>query len=60
VRIADLITASLVCDTAMVIRPDSIQAGSSRYLLVGEAYCSGVMDSTAFLGPLPGSTELVG
>ncbi|PMD34559.1 HET-domain-containing protein [Hyaloscypha variabilis F] len=51
----DLITAWLGCDSVMILRP----TGSGQYLVIGEAYCSGVMDGSAFLGPLPDSVEKV-
>ncbi|KAE9366430.1 HET-domain-containing protein, partial [Stipitochalara longipes BDJ] len=51
----DIITAWLGCGSAMILRP----TGSGEYLVVGEAYCSGVMDGSAFLGPLPDSVELI-
>ena len=47
----DKICILLGCRMAMVRRP----ASSSHYQVVGESYVHGLMDSEAFLGPLPGN-----
>jgi len=51
----DLISVWLGCNSVMILRP----TGFGQYLVIGEAYCSGLVDGSAFLGPLPDSVELV-
>jgi len=51
----DLVTALFGCNSAMILRP--VQAG--KYLVVGEAFCSGVINGEAFLGPIPGSFDVL-
>ncbi|KAM7192098.1 Heterokaryon incompatibility protein (HET) domain containing protein [Rhypophila sp. PSN 637] len=46
----DVIAVVLGCDAPMVLRP---HRESSTYAVVGQAYCHGLHDATALLGPLP-------
>lgn len=55
IQTGDLITVWLGCDSAMILRPT--RAG--QYLLMGEAYCSKVMDGAAFMGSLPDNIEMI-
>ncbi|KAK4206696.1 heterokaryon incompatibility protein-domain-containing protein [Rhypophila decipiens] len=49
-RPGDLIAVLLGCVAPMVLR---LQAQTNTYTVVGQAYCHGLHDGTALLGPLP-------
>jgi hypothetical protein len=48
VEVGDVVAVFLGCHTPLVLRPDGLR----QFKLVGEAYCHGVMQGEALLGPL--------
>lgn len=51
----DKVVIWLGCSFAMILRP----AQGGCYRVVGEAYCEGLMDGAALMGPLPEHFEMV-
>jgi hypothetical protein len=56
-RPGDIVTVFLGCDSPLVLRPTTPDC--LQYWVVGEAFCHGVMDGEALLGPLPEHWQLV-
>ncbi|KAH6716564.1 heterokaryon incompatibility protein-domain-containing protein [Leptodontidium sp. MPI-SDFR-AT-0119] len=62
VKAGDLVTVLLGCVSSMILRPvtsDPMCHSKQRYKVVGEAYCHGIMQGEAILGPLPGLFDTV-
>jgi hypothetical protein len=49
----DCVTTLIGCRSPMILRPQE----TGQWLVVGEAYCQGIMDGEPFLGPLPEGFE---
>lgn len=56
-RLGDIVTVFLGCDSPIILRP--ITPDCLQFWVVGEAYCHGIMDGEALLGPLPEHWRLV-
>lgn len=56
-RAGDIVTVLLGGDSPIILRPTSVDR--LQYWVVGEAFCHGVMDGEALLGPLPEDWRLV-
>jgi hypothetical protein len=55
VMAGDVVTILLGCRRPIILRP----CQNHTYLVIGEAYCHGVMTAEALLGPLPAPFEFV-
>jgi hypothetical protein len=51
----DIVAVLLGCSKPIILRP----CEDHTYLVIGEAYCHGVITAEALLGPLPAPLELV-
>ncbi|KAG4436059.1 hypothetical protein IFR05_008449 [Cadophora sp. M221] len=61
-RPGDLVEVLLGCSSCMMLRPvalDPMCHSKQQYKIVGEAYCHGIMQGEAILGPLPGLFDAV-
>jgi hypothetical protein len=56
-RPGDIVTVFLGCDSPMVLRPTTPDC--AQYWVVGEAFCHGIMNGEALLGPLPEGWRIV-
>jgi hypothetical protein len=56
-RPGDIVAVFLGCDSPMVLRPTTPDC--LQYWVVGEAFCHGIMDGEALLGPLPEHWRIV-
>jgi hypothetical protein len=56
-RPGDIVIVILGCDSPMILRPTTPDC--LQYWVVGEAFCHGIMDGEALLGPLPEHWQIV-
>lgn len=51
----DIVAVLLGCTQAIILRPNA----DGTHRVIGEAYCDGIMDGEAVLGPLPKDTSIL-